>query len=163
MTIQDINYLKTNSKENIHKFHFEISTQNGNFILPDDIILTNIFTVHILNVYCTNFSQNNILTLSANNIKMDSIQISAAGNTSNTIGKEYEKQFHPLAKVNNVSWELENSISSNEKMFVTFIVRNYEVAREFNNVFNELNMNYDPHVIPESSGSESESESESDN
>ena len=177
MSIQDINYLKQNCRENSMKFYFPFnykkSDSSNNFLdlnifrdnvslntfskrLEDknDYIINNVFTIHILNVFIKdeeNFPYGNcILTVYANDHKMDSISINQQIN-NNIIGKEYEKIIlNPLAKVTELTFkfydfennEIINDIDGN----ISILIRNFEPKTDFNDNYNELNPQYDPHI-----------------
>ena len=176
MTIQDLNYLKENSEEDFEKFHFNIKNEmNGKLILNDSIynmlssdysinnygILYNVFTIHILTVYSSTLLNPLILNIYANDIKMDSIMINNSGLIYNTTGLQYEKIVKPvLSKVSELSYKITtlNGSESDFELNITCIIRFYKPTKEFNNIYNELNPQYDPNILP----LESESESESD-
>ena len=134
MSIQDLKYLKQNSRENSVKLHFPfnylktIENKNktienvylnifsGNVSLntlskriedKNDFILNNVFTIHILDVYLSSSPTiNYILSVYANGNLMDSIAINQQSN-SNITGREYEKiMVNPLAKVTELTFKL---------------------------------------------------------
>lgn len=161
MTIQDKNFLKLNSIENSTKIHFSLNDIFLNKKVLDDII-HNMFTVHILDVYLNDIPlNNNILTVYANDNKMDSIVLNQQRNYSIT-GREYEKSLiNPLAKVSALTFKLTNfnnqlSNSDLNNGNISILIRNYEPQTEFNNNFNDLNPQYNPHFIPEDSTSSEE-------
>ena len=158
MTIQDAIYLKQNSREKSSKLIFPLTNKfTENKVLSE--LMCNVFTIHILKVFLnvpppTNF----VLSVYANDIKMDSIAINQQDNI-NIIGQEYEKiLLNPLAKVSELSFmltdmdDLENTVNLGNGN-ISIIIRNYEPQAEFNNNYNELNPNYNPNIFIEDSSS----------
>ena len=157
MSIQDINFLKDNSKISTHKYHFQTPTnESGVFNFPNDEILNNVFTLHILSAKCD--STDTVLEISGNNIKMDSMQLFATTDiVYNTTGLVYEKVVHPLAKLSSITYNF--SVQPTSICYITFIARNYEPNTNFNqNMYNDLNPAYNPHIIPESSGTDEDTD-----
>ena len=74
MTIQDVKYLKDNSRENFTKIHIPLDNLFEKKQLFNDVI-SNVFTIHILNVVIKSdtYPIDYILNVDANDIKMDSI------------------------------------------------------------------------------------------
>lgn len=160
MSIQDINFLKDNSKISTHKYHFCPANNSGVFNFPNDEILNNVFTLHILSAKC---NTDTVLEISGNDINMDSMQLFATNDiVYNTTGLVYEKVVHPLAKLNSISYNFSES-PTNLKCYITFIARNYEPNTNFNqNMYNDLNPAYNPHIIPDSSGSDEDTDETDD-
>jgi len=161
MTIQDIKYLKQNSIESSIKMFFELnnlSTQKKNINL-----ITNIFTIHILYMFNNPPSTNFILSVYANDNKMDSVAINQQQNY-NIIGREYEKKIiNPLAKVSELIFKLtdcyDNVIDTDIGIGnVCILIRNYEPQTEFNDNYNELNPQYSPQIELEDSYDEDSEE-----
>jgi len=178
MSIQDLIFLKNNSQKEIEKFYFSVTNTRGtlklnnslNNIINDENLTTkyriihNVFTIHILSVNVFGLQLNPyIFNIFANNIKMDAILLNQNGLIHNTIGIEYEKIIHPLCKLSEIEYNLVPLISdvfdvSNIQINGTIIIRNYKPNKIFDNVYNDLNPQYNPNVILSESESEAESE-----
>ena len=109
MSIQDLKYLKKNSRENSMKFHFPLSSLSQILGDTNNFIINNVFTIHILEVFINDPLFSNygdcILNVYANDIKMDSIAINQQRNLNFT-GLEYEKKIiNPLAKVSELKFK----------------------------------------------------------
>ena len=184
MSIQDNKYLKQNSRENSVKLHFpfnysKINSENnlvnfnifsGNVSLntfskriedKNDFVLNNVFTIHILDVFLNEpISSNYIISVYANDNKMDSMAINNQSNL-NITGREYEKtMINPLAKVTELKFKLcdfdNNEITDIGTGNISIVVRNYEPQTEFNDNYNELNPQYNPHVTLDYTSSDEE-------
>ena len=191
MSIQDLKYLKQNSRENSVKLHFpfnylktkdikdtktienvylnifsdnvSLNTLSKRIEDKNNFILNNVFTIHILDVYLSSSPTiNYILSVYANDNLMDSIAINQQSNC-NIIGKEYEKiMVNPLAKVTELTFKLtENNndsspLEANIQGNVSIIIRNYEPQTEFNDKYNELNPQYNPHITLDYTSSDEE-------
>lgn len=160
MSIQDRKYLKENSIEKLSKLYFKLDNIfTEKQFLPD--LVTNVFTIHILDVFLnTTITDNYIMRVYANDIEMDSIAINQQRNL-NIIGKEYEKKIiNPLAKVSELVFELKdfnnNIITDVGNGNACILIRNYELQTEFNDNYNELNPEYNPHITFDSSSSDEE-------
>jgi len=127
-------------------------------------LVNNVFTIHILDVFIKNtVNVNCILSVYANDNKMDSIAINQEIN-SNITGREYEKiMINPLAKVTELTFKL-HDFDNNEIIDTTeydngnicILIRNYEPQTEFNDNYNELNPEYNPHVTFDYTSSDEE-------
>ena len=206
MSIQDLKYLKQNSRENSVKLHFPfnylktienkenktienvyLNIFSGNVSLntlskriedKNDFILNNVFTIHILDVYFSSSPTiNYILSVYANDNLMDSITINQQSNC-NITGREYEKiMVNPLAKVTELTFKLteNNNIindsspsdpdpeaepepepEANIQGNISILIRNYEPQTEFNDNYNELNPQYNPHITLDYTSSDEE-------
>ena len=160
MSIQDLKYLKQNSRENSLKVYFSLDNLfNKKKKLKD--LISNVFTIHILDVYLDiSPSTKYILSIYANDNKMDSIALNQQINL-NVTGREYEHiMINPLAKVSELTFKLtdfDNTIIENsniEDSNVCILIRNYEPKTEFNDNYNELNPQYNPHITIEDSDEE---------
>ena len=160
MSIQDLKYLKQNSRENSTKIFFTLKNLfTGKQLLND--LISNVFTIHILDVFVDiSQSTNYVLSVYANDNKMDSIAINQQSNC-NITGKEYEKTIlNPLAKVTELKFTLtdfeNNEINDIGTGNVCILVRNYEPQTEFNDNYNELNPQYNPHITLDYTSSDEE-------
>jgi len=163
MSIQDLKYLKQNSRENSIKMYFSLNNLFLEKKMLNDLI-NNVFTIHILEVFINNsVNVNCILSVYANDIKMDSISINQEQNCCIT-GRDYEKtMINPLAKVTELTFKI-HDFDNNEIMDTTaydsgnicILIRNYEPQTEFNNNYNELNPQYNPHITLDYTSSDDE-------
>ena len=163
MSIQDLKYLKQNSRENSIKMFFSLNNLFSQKKKLNDLV-NNVFTIHILDVFINNTDNEKcILSVYANNNKMDSIAINQERNW-NITGREYEKtMINPLAKVTELTFKI-HDFDNNEIMNtsaydsgnICILIRNYEPQTEFNDNYNELNPQYDPHVTLDYTSSDEE-------
>ena len=90
-------------------------------------------------------------------------------NNINITGREYEKNvINPLAKVSELVFTLLDFTNPTNKITqeilstitgsITLIIRNYEPETEFNNVYNELNPEYNPNTFLNEFSSSSDEE-----
>ena len=163
MSIQDLKYLKQNSRENSTKLFFSLNNLFTEKQLLNDII-NNVFTIHILDVFLNiSATSNYVLSVYANDHKMDSIAINQQRNL-NITGREYEKtMLNPLAKVAELTFKLTDfqnkeitETTQYEDGNICILIRNYEPQTEFNDNYNELNPQYDPHVTLDYTSSDEE-------
>ena len=162
MSIQDRKYLKHNSRENSLKVYFSLDNLFNVKKKLNDLI-NNVFTIHILDVYLNESpSTNFLLSIYANDNKMDSIALNQQRNY-NVTGREYEHIIlNPLAKVTEITFKL-TDFSNVERTYVVkgnvcILIRNYEPQTEFNDNYNELNPQYNPHITIEDSDEEESDE-----
>ena len=163
MSIQDRKYLKQNSRENSIKMFFSLKNLFSQKKMLHDLV-NNVFTIHILDVFIKNtVNVNCILSVYANDNIMDTIAINQEQNL-NITGREYEKiMINPLAKVTELTFKL-HDFDNNEIINTTeydngnicILIRNYEPQTEFNDNYNELNPQYNPHVTLEYTSSDEE-------
>ena len=161
MSIQDNKYLKQNSRENSVKMFFPLHSL---FAEKKKLsyLINNVYTIHILDVFLNdNPTSTCIMSVYANDTKMDSVVLNQQRNL-NMNGKEYEKVIlNPLAKVIDLTFKLtdfeNNSINVDiGHGNVCILIRNFEPQTEFNDNYNELNPQYNPHIMLEDSSSSDE-------
>ena len=95
MTIEDINYLKENSIEDIHKLHFKI---NYNNTVEKISTITNVFAINIIKISIRSSLDSFTpfeLKVYANDIFMDSIYI-VNSNYLLIQTRDFEKCIHPI-------------------------------------------------------------------
>ena len=173
MTIQDINYLKENSIEDIHKYHYQLQSQNNVINLSENI--TNVFSVNIIKIQCTDTTQfvPFTITLYANHIIMDSIYV-IDNNSIQINTRDFEKKIHPIANVSQIKYSISipPDVISTERsskptlpeefvitnLFISFSVHFYNPQTTLNNTYNDLNPQYNPHITWGSSESDSDAE-----
>jgi hypothetical protein len=156
MTIHDVKYLKENSEEDFVKYHKKISPLQKK--IECDFLHQNVFCIYIQSVYTTSTTPC-VLYVSANDMIMDSTMIPATGYYCKS---EFEKKTQPIAKLTHVWFDVrdfnKNVIETFDDIYVTYIIRYHKPTVEMTNVYNDLNMEYNPHYIPDFSESESDDE-----
>lgn len=154
MTIQDINYLKKNSTEALKKIHFTINNSSGSISLKNiqngEILnsITNVFAVNIIQCHYNTSSSFTPFALSfnTNDIKLDSIFITN-NNPINILTRDFENKIHPISSLSEISYKVIDAPSFNGDLYVSLSIHYYSPSASYNDKYNDLNPQYDPHVL----------------
>lgn len=149
MTIEDINHLKKNSVEDIHKIHIHF---NSNNIISKIDTITNVFAINIYKISMKSNIQEFTpfkLKVYANNILMDSIYVV---NSNDIIlqTREFEKCIHPITSLEEITIEVDEEkkkLQEDIDLYISVSIHNYKPYTEFNDIYNELNPQYNPNDL----------------